>query len=101
MGTLSEGPEGFYGLEESEVEKRRRGRSLGKFYGLDSPALDRWRGDALQRPGGPGNLRLLYHCVHKGSPDAGTGMLYMVLKKKHPQGYRELGAEAQGQRELL
>jgi hypothetical protein len=41
MGTLSEGPEGFYGLEESEVEKRRRGRSLGKFYGLDSPALDR------------------------------------------------------------
>jgi hypothetical protein len=90
-------------LQEREEEELRRGRALGQFYRLDSPALDRQMGDAPQhqRPGGSDGLGLLYHYIKKGPTNAATGMRFRSLKKRYLEEYVELKAEAQGQRELL
>jgi hypothetical protein len=70
-------------LQEREEEELRRGRALGQFYRLDSPALDRQMGDAPQhqRPGGSDGLGLLYHYIQKGPTNAATGMRFRSLKK--------------------
>jgi hypothetical protein len=90
-------------LKEREEEERRRGRPLGHFHGSDSPILDRLLAKAPEdRPKKYGaDLRKLHRYIHKGVRSPGAGTQYMALKKKHPQAYRELKAEAQGQGELL
>jgi hypothetical protein len=92
---------GFYErlLKEREEEERRRGRPLGHFLGSGSPVLDGLLADVPKdRPKRYGaDLRKLHRYIHKGVRSPGAGTQYMSLKKKHPQAYRELKAEAQGQ----
>jgi hypothetical protein len=88
-------------LQEKEDEERRRGRPLGQFYGLDSPALHRGLVNAPKdRPKYGADLRKLHRYINKGVHSTGAGMRYASLKQRHPQAYHELKAEAQGQREL-
>jgi hypothetical protein len=90
-------------LAERIEEERHRRRPMGRFYGLDSPALDRLLGNTPdeQLPGGPGGLGLLYRYIHKGPSNLGAVMRYTALKRRFPKEYSELKAEAQGQGELL
>jgi hypothetical protein len=89
-------------LKEREEEERRRGRPLGHFYGLGSPVLDGLLANAPEdRPKKYGaDLRKLHWYIRKGVHSPGAGMRYASLKQRHPQAYRELKAEAQGQGEL-
>ncbi len=89
-------------LKEKEEEERRRGRSLGKFYGLGSPSLDRQMADAPKdRPGYGTDLRKLHRYIHKGVRSPGAAMYFASLKAAHRREYVELKAEARGQGELL
>ncbi len=89
-------------LEEKEEEKRRRGRPLGQFYRLDSPALDRLSANAPRaRPGYDADLRKLHRYIHKGVHSPGAAMYFASLKAVHRREYVELKAEAQGQGEFL
>jgi hypothetical protein len=89
-------------LAERVEEERRRGRPLGRFYGLDAPALDRLLTNAPEeQPKYGADLRKLHRYIRKGMHSPGAGMRFMSLKKKYSKKYAELKAEAQGQRELL
>ncbi len=89
-------------LQESEEEARRRGRPLGKFYSLDSPALDRLLVNAPKaRPEYSADLRKLHRYINKGVHSPGAGIHFASLKAAHCREYVELKAEAQGQGELL
>jgi hypothetical protein len=90
-------------LAERVEEERRRGRPLGRFYGLDSPALDRLLSNAHKdRPKRYGaDLRRLHRYIYKGVGSPGAGMHFASLRAAHRREYVELTAEAQGQGELL
>ncbi len=91
---------GLYGrlLRERAEEEQRRGKPLGRFYGLRSEALER---SMDRRPGSGGEIHTLYRLVHRRIGSPGMGMRYMSLKKKYPEEYAEIMAEKQGQGELL
>jgi hypothetical protein len=91
-------------LEEREKEERRRGRPLGAFYGLDSPVLDRLllaNAPEDRPPGYRGYLPLLHRYANEGVRGQGPAMRFASLRRKYPEGYAELAAEARGQGELL
>jgi hypothetical protein len=90
-------------LQEREEEERQRGRPLGHFHGLDSPALDRQLANAPKdRPKKYGaGLSNLHLYIYKGVHSTGAGMHYRSLKAAHLKEYAELKAEAQRQGELL
>jgi hypothetical protein len=89
-------------LAERVEEERRRGRTLGQFYSLDSPPLDRQLANAPKdRPEYGADLRKLHRYIRKGVHSPGAGMHFGSLKATHCREYAELKTEAQGQGELL
>jgi hypothetical protein len=90
-------------LKEKEEEERRRGRPLGAFFGLDSPVLDRRLADASidRPPGHHGDLYLLHRYTNEGVRSQGAAMRFASLRRKYPEEFAELKAEARGQGELL
>jgi hypothetical protein len=89
-------------LQEKEDEERRRGRPLGQFYGLDSPALHRGLVNAPKdRPKYGADLRKLHRYINKGVHSPVAAMQFTSLKRKYEKEYTELKAEGRGQKELL
>jgi hypothetical protein len=89
-------------LAERVEEERRRGRTLGQFYSLNSQALDRLLVNAPKdRPGYSADLRKLHRYIRRGVHSPGAAMHFITLKAVHRREYVELKAEAQGQGELL
>jgi hypothetical protein len=90
-------------LQEREVEELHRGRPLGHFYGLDSPALDRQLAsapkDRSKKYGA--DLRKLHRYINKGVHSPGAAIYFASLKAAHPSEHTELKAETQGQGEHL
>jgi hypothetical protein len=73
-------------LVEHTEEQRRRGRPLGQFYGLDSPALDRQLVNAPKdRLKYGADLRKLDLYIRKGVHSPGAAMHFASLKAA-PQG---------------
>ena len=97
---VPEYPRGLHGrlLKERDEEERRRGRPLGRFHGLDSPALERAMDG--RRPGTGGDLYRLYRFVHGGVHSPGAGMWFKSLQRKYAREYAEIKAERMGQGEL-
>jgi hypothetical protein len=90
-------------LAERVEEELRRGRPLGHFYGLDSPALDRLlvNNAPKDRPEYSADLRKLHRYIRRGVHSPGAAMQYMSLKREYEKEYAELKVEARGQKELL
>jgi hypothetical protein len=94
-----EGGMGLYErlLEEREEEKRRRGRPLGPYRGIDSVVFDRLVGRASSKPPGyQGEILKLYQFVHRGAGGMAGGMWYGSLRARYPEEYRLLKAEREG-----
>jgi hypothetical protein len=89
-------------LAERVEEERRRGRPLGRFYGLDSPALDRLLSNAPKdRPKYGADLRKIHRYINKGVHSPGVAMQFTSLKRKYEKEYTELKVEGRGQKQLL
>ncbi len=89
-------------LQEKAEEERRRGRPLGKFYGLDSKVLDRRLDSApADRAGYKADVYRLYEYIEKGVHSPGSGMHFNSLKRKYAKEYAQLRAESMGQSEVI
>jgi hypothetical protein len=89
-------------LAERAEEERRKGRPLDTLHASDSPTLERRLDDAAKDCSRhSADLVMLRRYTHKGPTNVASGIRYMSLKKKHPEAYCELKAEARGQEELL
>ena len=85
-------------LEERVEEERRRGRPLGPYRGIDSVVIDRLAQRASSiAPGYMSDMLRLHYFVHRGPSSWATGMWFGSLRNKHPEEYRLLKAERDGE----
>jgi hypothetical protein len=89
-------------LKERAEEERRRESTLGMFYNLKSPVLDRRLTNPLEtRPGYAADLAMLHRYTRTGPTNVGTGMRYAALRQRYVKEHAELVNEARGQGELF
>ncbi len=89
-------------LEERAEEEGRRGRPLGRFYGVDSKVLDRRLDNAPpDRPGYRRDVYQLREYIEKGVRGQGAAMRFASLRMRYAREHAELRAEGMGQGELL